>query len=51
MHGTQMGSLKVYGKVGSMEQVMWQRSADTGDTWDGTQINIETTAQFQVSVS
>ncbi|KAL9975855.1 hypothetical protein ACROYT_G013067, partial [Oculina patagonica] len=48
MHGSQMGSLKVYGKVGSAEQVMWQHNADTGDTWDGTQINIETVAQFQV---
>lgn len=51
MHGSQMGSLRVYAKVGSIEQVMFEHRADTGDTWNGQQINIETAAQYQVSVS
>lgn len=51
MHGTDMGSLRVYAKVGSMEQIVWQHSGNTGDTWEPIQIRIETTAQFQVSVS
>ena len=44
-----MGSLRVYGKLGSNEQVVWEHKTNTGDTWDGMQINIRTTAQFQVS--
>lgn len=51
MHGSQMGSLRVYARVGSMEQLMFEHSSDRGDTWEGHQINIETAAQFQVSVS
>ena len=49
MHGSQMGTLRVYGKLGSSEQVVWEHNTDTGDTWDGMQVNIRTTAQFQVS--
>ena len=48
MHGSQMGTLRVYGKLGSNEQVVWEHNTNTGDTWDGMQINIQTTAQFQV---
>jgi len=43
-----MGTLRVYGKLGSNEQVVWEHNTNTGDTWDGMQINIRTTAQFQV---
>lgn len=48
MHGRDMGTLNVYGKVGPMEQVMWEHNTDRGDTWEGMQINVETSAQFQV---
>lgn len=48
MHGSQMGTLRVYGKLGSSEQVVWEHNTNTGDTWDGMQINIRTTAQFQI---
>ena len=44
-----MGTLRVVGKLGSSEQVVWQHNTNTGDTWEGIQINIQTTAQFQVS--
>ena len=48
MHGKDMGTLKVYRKVGSMDQVLWEDSSDRGDTWNAMQINVETSAQFQV---
>lgn len=48
MHGRDMGTLNVYGKVGPMEQVMWEHNTDRGDTWESMQINVETSAQFQV---
>ena len=48
MHGAEMGSLKVYGKVGSVEQLLWQRSGNQGDTWAGFQFRVDTTAQYQV---
>ena len=51
MHGSQMGTLRVYGKLGSSEQVVWEHNTNTGDTWDGMQINIRTTAQFQAILS
>ena len=33
-----MGTLRVYGKLGSSEQVVWEHNTNTGDTWDGMQI-------------
>ncbi|CAH3027830.1 unnamed protein product, partial [Porites evermanni] len=48
MNGADMGSLRVYGKVGSFEQQVWERSGDQADTWNGVEFRIDTTAQYQI---
>ena len=51
MNGAEMGSLRVYGRVGSTEQLLWQRGGNRGDTWAGIQFRVETSAQFQVRMT
>ena len=48
MNGANMGSLRVYGRVGSFEQKVWERSGNQADTWKGVEFRIDTTAQYQV---
>lgn len=48
MNGADMGSLRVYGRVGSFEQQVWEGSGDQADTWKGVEFRIDTTAQYQV---
>lgn len=48
MNGANMGSLRMYGRVGSFEQQVWERSGDQGDTWNGIEFRIDTTAQYEV---
>ena len=50
MNGANMGSLRVYGRVGSFEQKVWERSGNQADTWNGVEFRIDTTAQYQVGM-
>ena len=48
MHGTDMGLLRVYGKIRSQEQELLSYSGSRGNTWNGVQLTIQTSSQFQV---
>ena len=48
MNGAEMGTLRIYAKVGPMEQRLWERSGNQGKTWNGYHFRVMTTARFQV---
>ncbi|XP_068697308.1 uncharacterized protein [Montipora foliosa] len=48
MNGEEMGSLNLYGKIGSQETQLWSVSGHQGNTWNGLQFRVTTTARFQV---
>lgn len=48
MNGAEMGTLRIYAKVGAMEQRLWERSGNQGKTWNGYHFRVKTTARFQV---